>query len=48
MTVKVKSFTYPQKGDKMAVFSGGCKATISDIIPDNKFPFFQDAKGRGE
>jgi len=26
----------------MAVFSGGCKATISNILPDIKIPFFED------
>lgn len=26
----------------MAVFSGGCKATIARILPDNKIPFFED------
>ena len=26
----------------MAVFSGGCKATISAIIRDDKIPYFED------
>ena len=40
--VKIKNFVRPEIGDKMAVFSGGCKATISNIISDSRIPFFED------
>ena len=26
----------------MAVFSGGCKATISKILPSSRMPYFDD------
>ena len=26
----------------MSVFSGGCKATVSRIIPDHRMPYFED------
>lgn len=42
MTIKIKNFSKPEVGDKMAVFSGGCKATISNILPDARIPYFED------
>ena len=42
ITVKVKTFTFPKIGDKMAVFSGGCKSTINDICRDDRMPSFED------